>query len=163
MPSFDIVSELNLQEVDNAINQSRKEVEGRYDFKGSNAEIIWEKEKNEIIIKAEDEYKMGAIVGIIFNKFGKRGVDLKALKLEAIEPAGGRTLKQILKLQQGLEKEVAKDIVKFIKDAKSKVQPQIMDDKVRVTSKSIDELQDTMGALRNHDFPVPLQFNNMRS
>ncbi len=162
MPSFDIVSELNIQEVDNAINQARKEVDGRYDFKGSNAEIKWEKDKNEILIQAEDEYKMGAIVSIIYNKFGKRGIDLKALKLEAIEPAGGKTLRQKLKLQQGLEKEVAKDIVKFIKDAKSKVQPQIMDDKVRVTSKSIDDLQDTMGLLRGHDFPVPLQFDNMR-
>jgi cyclic-di-GMP-binding protein len=163
MPSFDIVSELNLQEVDNAINQSRKEVEGRYDFKGSTAEIKWEKDKNEIVIQAEDDYKMGAISSIILTKAGKRGIDLKAFKLENIEPAGGRTLRQKIKLQQGLEKEVAKDIVKFIKDSKLKVQPQIMDDKVRVTSKSIDELQDTMSALRGHEFPVPLQFNNMRS
>lgn len=163
MPSFDIVSELDLQEVDNAINQARKEVDGRYDFKGSNAEIKWDKDKNEITIQAEDEYKMGAISSIILNKAGKRGIDLKAIKLEAIEPAGGKTLRQKIKLQQGLEKEVAKDIVKFIKDAKSKVQPQIMDDKVRVTSKSIDELQDTMASLRAHNFPVPLQFNNMRS
>jgi len=163
MPSFDIVSELNMQEVDNAINQARKEVEGRYDFKGSSAEIKWDKEKNEIIFQAEDEYKMGAISGIILNKAGKRGIDLKAFKLEKIEPAGGKTLRQKIKLQQGLEKEVAKDVVKFIKDSKLKVQPQIMDDKVRVTSKSIDELQETMSTLRSHDFPVPLQYNNMRS
>ncbi len=163
MPSFDIVSELNMQEVDNAINQARKEVEGRYDFKGSNAEIKMEKDKKEIIIQAEDEYKMGAIVSIIFNKMGKRGIDLKALKLDKIEPAGGKTLRQKLTLVQGLEKEVAKDIVKFIKDGKLKVQPQIMDDKIRVTSKSIDELQETMGQLKRNEFPVPLQFDNMRS
>ncbi len=163
MPSFDIVSELNMQEVDNAINQARKEVEGRYDFKGSQAEIKMEKDKKEIIIQAEDEYKMGAIVSIIFNKMGKRGIDLKALKLDKIEPAGGRTLRQKLTLIQGLEKEVAKDIVKFIKDGKLKVQPQIMDDKIRVTSKSIDELQETMGQLKRNEFSVPLQFDNMRS
>lgn len=163
MPSFDIVSELDMQEVDNAINQARKEVEGRYDFKGSSAEIKWDKDKNEIVFQAEDEYKMGAISGIILNKAGKRGIDLKAFKLEKIEPAGGKTLRQKIKLQQGLEKEVAKDIVKFIKDSKLKVQPQIMDDKVRVTSKSIDELQETMSSLRGQNFPVPLQYNNMRS
>lgn len=163
MPSFDIVSELDMQEVDNAINQARKEVEGRYDFKGSSAEIKWDKDKNEIIFQAEDEYKMGAISGIILNKAGKRGIDLKAFKLEQIEPAGGKTLRQKIKLQQGLEKEVAKDIVKYIKDSKLKVQPQIMDDKVRVTSKSIDELQETMSSLRSQNFPVPLQYNNMRS
>jgi len=163
MPSFDIVSELNMQEVDNAINQARKEVEGRYDFKGSSAEIKWDKDKNEIIFQAEDEYKMGAISGITLNKAGKRGIDLKAFKLEQIEPAGGKTLRQKIKLQQGLEKEVAKDIVKYIKDSKLKVQPQIMDDKVRVTSKSIDELQETMASLRSQNFPVPLQYNNMRS
>lgn len=163
MPSFDIVSELDMQEVDNAINQARKEVEGRYDFKGSSAEIKWDKDKNEIIFQAEDEYKMGAISSIILNKAGKRGIDLKAFKLEQIEPAGGKTLRQKIKLQQGLEKEVAKDIVKYIKDSKLKVQPQIMDDKVRVTSKSIDELQETMASLRSQNFPVPLQYNNMRS
>jgi uncharacterized protein YajQ (UPF0234 family) len=91
------------------------------------------------------------------------GLNLKAFKLEKAEPAGGKTLRQIIKLQQGLEKEVAKDIVKFIKDSKLKVQPQIMDDKVRVTSKSIDELQETMSQLRGQNFPVPLQYNNMRA
>ena len=161
MPSFDVVSELNLQEADNAINQARKEVEGRYDFKDSLAEIKWD--KKEIVIQAEDEYKIGAISGIIFNKMGKRGIDLKALKLDKIEPAGGKTLRQKMTIQQGLEKEIAKDIVKFIKDTKLKVQPQIMDDKIRVTSKSIDELQSTMAQLRSADFPVPLQFDNMRS
>lgn len=163
MPSFDIVSELNMQEVDNAINQARKEVDGRYDFKGSTAEIKFEKDKKEIIIQAEDEYKMGAIVGIIYNKMGKRGIDLKALKVDPIEPAGGKTLRQKMTLKVGLEKEVAKDIIKFIKDVKLKVQPQIMDDKIRVTSKSIDELQATMSQLRSGEFPVPLQFDNMRS
>lgn len=161
MPSFDIVSELNMQEVDNAINQAKKEVEGRYDFKGSNAEIKWD--KKEIVIQAEDDYKMSTMVSIIQTKMGKRGVDIKALKLDKVEPAGGKTLRQKITLQQGIDKEVAKEIVKSIKDSKLKVQPQIMDDKIRVTSKSIDELQATMAHVRGGNFAVPLQFDNMRS
>lgn len=161
MPSFDIVSELNLQEVDNAINQAKKEIEGRYDFKGSNAELTWD--KKEVVMLAEDEYKIGAMTDILHNKMGKRGIDLRALKADKLEPAGGRLLRQKITFSQGIEKEVAKDVVKFIKDTKLKVQAQIMDDKVRVTSKSIDELQATMQSVRTHNFEVPLQFNNMRS
>lgn len=161
MPSFDIVSELNLQEVDNAINQSRKEIEGRYDFKGSLAELNWD--KKEVTLLAEDDYKIQTMLDIMQTKMGKRGVDLRALKLSSIEPAGGRQLRQKITFSQGIEKEVAKDIIKFIKDAKLKVQAQIMDDKVRVTSKSIDELQSTMQTLKSGNFKIPLQFNNMRS
>ena len=160
MPSFDIVSELNMQEVDNAINQARKEIEGRYDFKGSKAELNWD--KKEITLLAEDEYKVGAMVDILQTKMGKRGVDLRSLKLGKVEAAGGRFLRQKITLSQGIEKEKAKDIIKHIKDSKLKVQPQIMEDKIRVTSKSIDELQETMQILRNHNFEVPLQFDNMR-
>lgn len=161
MPSFDIVSELNMQEVDNAINQAKKEIEGRYDFKGSHAELNWD--KKEVTILAEDDYKVQTMVSILETKMSKRGIDLRALKLSKIEPAGGRLLRQKITFSQGIEKEVAKDIVKFIKDSKLKVQPQIMDDKVRVTSKSIDELQSTMQTVKAGSFPVPLQFNNMRS
>lgn len=161
MPSFDIVSQLNMQEVDNAINQARKEVEGRYDFKGSKAEINWD--KKEVTLLAEDDYKLGTMVDILQTKMGKRGVDLRALKLSKIEPAGGKTLRQKITFSQGIEKEKAKEVIKFIKDAKLKVQPQIMDDKVRVTSKSIDELQTTIQSLKSQNFEIPLQFDNMRS
>ncbi|AGH95092.1 YajQ family cyclic di-GMP-binding protein [Pseudobdellovibrio exovorus] len=161
MPSFDIVSELNMQEVDNAINQARKEIEGRYDFKGSNAELNWD--KKEVTLLAEDEYKVQTMASILEMKMGKRGVDLRALKLSKIEPAGGKLLRQKVTFAQGIEKEMAKEIVKFIKDSKLKVQPQIMDDKVRVTSKSIDELQTTMQTVKGHNFSIPLQFENMRS
>lgn len=161
MPSFDIVSEINLQEVDNAINQARKEVEGRYDFKGSSAEIQWD--KKEITILAEDDYKMDAIKNILQTKLLRRGIDIKALGFDKIIEAGGRMLKQKITLVQGIEKEKAKNIVQLIKDSKIKVQPQIIDDKVRVTSKSIDDLQNTMTMLRNSNFEIPLQFNNMRS
>ena len=161
MPSFDIVSELNMQEVDNAINQSKKEVEGRYDFKGSHAEINWD--KKEVTLLAEDDYKLQTMVDIIQTKMGKRGIDLRALKLSEPEPAGGKLIRQKITFSQGIEKEKAKEVVKSIKDSKLKVQPQIMDDKIRVTSKSIDELQATMQFIRSNNFEVPLQFNNMRS
>ena len=161
MPSFDIVSELNMQEVDNAINQTIKEIDGRYDFKGSNAELKWD--KKEITMLAEDDYKIETMMSLLQIKMGKRGVDLRALKLSEVEPAGGRLLRRKVTFSQGIEKEAAKDVIKFIKDSRLKVQAQIMDDKLRVTSKSIDELQSTMQAIKNHNFSVPLQFNNMRS
>jgi len=161
MPSFDVVSEIDIQEVDNAVNQARKEVEGRYDFKGSKAEIQWD--KKEINLIAEDDYKISAITSILQSKLHRRGIDIKSLKFEKIEEIGRRMLKQKVGLVVGIEKEIAKDIVKFIKDSKLKVQPAIVDDKVRVTSKSIDELQDCISALRKGPFEIPLQFNNMRS
>ncbi len=160
MPSFDVVSEMDMQEVDNAINQARKEVDGRYDFKGSKAEMNWD--KKEVILLAEDDYKIGAMVDILRTKMGKRGVDIRAVKLSKIEPAGGRFLRQTITFSQGIEKEKAKEIIKYIKDAKLKVQAQIMDEKLRVTSKSIDELQSTMQTLKSQNFEIPLQFDNMR-
>ncbi len=161
MPSFDIVSELNLQEVENAINQAKKEIDGRYDFKGSKAELNWD--KKEVTVLAEDDYKIETMIDILQNKMGKRGVDLRALKISEVEAAGGRFLRKKVTFSQGIEKDIAKEVIKFIKDSKLKVQAQIMDDKLRVTSKSIDELQSTMQAVRSGNFKVPLQFNNMRS
>lgn len=161
MPSFDIVSEINLQEADNAVNQARKEIEGRFDFRGTQSEIQWD--KKEITLLGDDEGRMGAMKDILQSKLHRRGIDIKALKYGKVEPAGGRMLRQKISLVQGIEKEIAKDIVKSIKDSKLKVQPSIVDDKVRVTSKSIDELQETMAFLRRQDFPLPIQFNNQRS
>jgi uncharacterized protein YajQ (UPF0234 family) len=160
MPSFDIVSEVDLQEVDNAINQARKEVEGRYDFKGSKAEIQWD--KKEIVLIAEDEYKVETMGGLLQTKMHRRGVDIKAVKFEKIEEAGGRLLRQKVNLLQGIERELAKEIIKSIKDSKLKVQASVVDDKVRVTSKSIDELQETMNLMRGGNFKQALQFINMR-
>lgn len=161
MPSFDIVSELDVQEVDNAINQARKEVEGRYDFKGSKCEIQWD--KKEIILLAEDDYKIEAMGGILQTKLHRRGIDIKAVKFEKAEPAGGKMLRQKVTLVQGIDREVAKDILKLVKDSKLKVQPSIADDKVKVSSKSIDELQECIQLIKGGSFAVPLQFNNMRS
>lgn len=161
MPSFDIVSVVDIQEVDNAINQARKEVEGRYDFKGSKAEIQWD--KKEITLLAEDDYKIDAMGGILQTKLHRRGIDIKAIKFEKKEEAGGRMLRQKVTLVQGIGRDVAKEIIKLIKDSKLKVQPSVADDKVKVTSKSIDELQECIRLVRGGTFPVPLQYDNMRS
>lgn len=161
MPSFDIVSEIDWQEVDNAINQAIKEIQGRYDFKGSKSEIKWD--KKEVSILGDDDYKMTAMKDILQTKLHRRGIDIKAFKFEKPEPAGGNMQRQKVVIQQGIEREIAKDITKLIKDSKLKVQAQVIDDKVRVTSKSIDELQETMTLIRGGNLPIPLQFNNMRS
>ncbi len=161
MPSFDIISEVNIQEVDNAVNQAVKEIQQRYDFKGSPSEIKWD--KKEITILGDDEYKMGAMKDVLQTKMHRRGIDIKSLDFGKSEPAGGSMFKQKVTIKQGIDKEVAKDIIKAIKDSKLKVQPQIMDDKVRITSKSIDELQATMAFVKSKGFPLPLQFDNMRS
>lgn len=161
MPSFDIVSELNLQEVDNAVNQARKEIVGRYDFRGSKSEIQWDKKA--ITLMADDDYKLGAMKDILLKKLHHRGIDIQALKFEKEEPAGGMMIRQLVNLIQGIEKEKAKEIVKIIKDSNLKVQPAIHDDTVRVSSKSIDTLQEVMALVRNSKVGIPVQFTNMRS
>ncbi len=161
MPSFDIISEVNLQEIDNAVNQTKKEIEGRYDFKGSFSEVTWD--KKEITIQGDDDYKMSAMKDILQTKLHRRNLDIKAFKFADVEPIGGSRFRQKVQVVQGIEKEIAKEIIKGIKDSKLKVQAQIMEEKVRVTSKSIDELQATMSFIRGQNFKVPLQFDNMRS
>lgn len=161
MPSFDIVSEVDIQEVDNAVNQARKEIANRYDFRGAKVQIEWD--RKEIVLTADDDYRIKAIKDILQGKLHHRGIDIGALKFEDPYPAGGMLIKQKVTLVQGIEKETAKDIVKSIKDSKMKVQAQIMDDKVRVTSKSIDSLQECIAYVRKGGFKIPLQFSNMRS
>lgn len=161
MASFDIVSEINMQEIDNAVNQAKKELANRYDLRGSDSEIVYEKEL--ITLKSNDEMKINAIRDILQSKLHKRGVEISSLKFEKPEPVGGMMLKQVGKLLQGIDKEKAKEIVKSIKESKLKVQAQIMDEQIRVTSKSIDELQETMNYCRQQRFGLPLQFTNMRS
>ena len=161
MASFDIVSEVNLQEVENAINQARREVDGRYDLRGGNCQIDWD--KKEIALNADDDYKVKAMRDILQSKLHKRGVEISAVKFATVEPVGGKMLKQKAEIVQGIEKEKAKEIVKSIKDSKLKVQAQIMDEQIRVTSKSIDELQATIQHCGQQKFGIPLQFTNMRS
>lgn len=161
MPSFDIVSEVNFQEVDNAVNQAKKEIATRYDFRGSKSEIVYE--NKEIKILADDDYKLGAIKDILASKLTKRGVSLKSLDYQKEEEASMGAKRQVAKLINGLTKEKAKEIIAIIKDTRLKVQPAIHDEQVRVTGKSIDDLQTVIQTLKSKDVGVPLQFNNMRS
>lgn len=161
MPSFDIVSKVDMQEVDNAINQTRKEVEQRYDFKGTQNEIDLQKEA--IVILAADDYKLQAIIDILKGKLVRRGVSAKCLDIGKKEPASGGAVRQNIAIVQGISKEKGKEIVKVLKETKLKAQPQIMDDQVRVTAKKIDDLQEIIQLLKGKDLGVELQFVNMRS
>lgn len=160
MPSFDVVSEVDRQEVDNAVNQTRKEVAQRYDLKSANAEI--ELEKDEIRIASSDEYTVKVVVDVLQSKFVRRGISLKALSYADIEPAGGGRAKQKITVQQGIQTEKAREIVKAIKDSKLKVQVQIQNDQVRVSGKKRDDLQQVIQLLKQQDFDLPLQFSNFR-
>jgi uncharacterized protein YajQ (UPF0234 family) len=162
MPSFDIVSEVNLQELDNAINQAKKELESRYDLRGTKSAVDWDK-KELITLTSNEEPRVDVVRDIVQSKLHKRGVEMSSVKWEKPEPAGGLLWKQKGILKSGIDKEAAKSIVKSIKDSKLKVQAQIMDEQVRVTAKSIDELQETMARCRAGKFGLPLQFTNMRS
>jgi uncharacterized protein YajQ (UPF0234 family) len=160
MASFDIVSKINMQEVDNGVIQAQKELTNRWDFRGSNAEIIWDKKT--ISFKAPDDYKMGAIKDILQSKLHHRGIDISSLDFSKIEHVGGMMQKQNVTLKQGLERELAKKICNAIRDTKLKVQTQINDDKITVSSKSIDTLQECMAFLCSQKFDQPLQFENLR-
>ncbi len=159
--SFDIVSQVDLAEVVNAINQATKEIGQRFDFKGSQSRI--ELEGHEIVLTADDEYKLKSIIDILQSKLIKRNVSLKALEYGKVEPAAGGTVRQRVKLQQGIPTEKAREIVKFIKDTKAKVQAAIQGDMVRVSGKDRDVLQEVIAKLRAHDFGIDMQFTNYRS
>lgn len=161
MPSFDVVSKIDLQEVDNAVNQTSKEIAQRFDFKGTHNEI--ELTKDAISILAADDYKLQAVVDILKGKLTRRGVSTKCLDFQKAEAASGGAVRQKVALIQGISKEKGKDIIKAIKDSKLKVQPQIMEDEVRVTGKKIDDLQEVIQAVKGHDFDIELQFVNMRA
>lgn len=159
--SFDIVSEVDLQEMDNAVNQTTKEIGQRYDFKGSKAEMVLDKES--LKLSAEDEYKLGAMLDVLRTKMVKRNVPLKCLDPGKIESAFSGTVKQTITIQKGIGKEKAKAVVNYIKEQKLKVQAQIMDDQVRVTGAKKDDLQAVMQKLKEKDFGIDLQFINFRS
>jgi len=160
MASFDIVSEVDLQEVDNAVNQARKEVANRFDFKGSKCEIGWDHVK--IDLSAEDEFRLKALKDVLENKLAKRNVSLKSLDCGKGEVSPLGHARQEIKFKQGIEGPKAKEIVAFIKEMKLKVQPQIHENKVRVSGKSRDDLQEVIAAVRAKDFDLPLSFNNYR-
>ncbi|ARC85066.1 hypothetical protein U732_3937 [Clostridium argentinense CDC 2741] len=158
--SFDIVSEVNMQEVDNAINQTLKEIGQRYDFKGTKTQI--ELGKDEIKIVSDDEYKLNAVIDVLKGKFIRRGVSPKALELGKIETASLGSARVIAKIVKGISTEKAKKIVAEIKASKIKVQTQIMDNQLRITGKDKDDLQAAIQLVKSKDFGIDLQFTNYR-
>jgi uncharacterized protein YajQ (UPF0234 family) len=160
MPSFDVVSQVDRQEIDNALNQTRKEVGQRYDFKGSKTDI--RQEGDDIHIVSDDDHKVKAVVDVLQSKLVRRGVSLKALVYGTIDPAAGGLAKQTVTVQQGIDTDKARALVKLIKDSKLKVQAQIQADQVRVTGKKRDDLQAAIQLLKQQDLDLPLQFTNFR-
>ena len=160
MPSFDIVSQVNLMEIENAVNQAKKELANRFDFKGSNAEIVLE--KNEIKLSAEDQFKIKALVEIVIGKLARRSISLKSVDKGEPDLSPLGHARQVIKIKQGIEPAIAKQITGFVRDGKFKVTTQIQGDEVRVNGKSRDELQAVIAAVRAHEFPVAVQFVNFR-
>ena len=160
MPSFDIVSEINSMEIENAVNQANKELATRFDFKGVKAEILLE--KNEIKLSAEDEFRVKSLVEMVMSKLAKRQISLKSVEKcpPDISPLGHA--RQVIKIKQGLESPVAKEITTFIRETKIKVTTQIQGSEIRVSGKNRDDLQEAIAAIRAHEFPVSLQFQNFR-
>jgi uncharacterized protein YajQ (UPF0234 family) len=161
--SFDVTSNVDLQEVDNAINQARKEVAQRYDFKGAKASIDFDPKESKLVLVADDEFKVNALWEIVQTRLVRRNVPVKNMTRGQALPAANTTVRQEITLQQGIGSDQARDIVKFLKDSKlKKVQASIQGDQLRVTSPSRDELQEVMRLLREQDFGVALQFGNYR-
>ena len=159
--SFDIVCKIDMQEVTNALDQARREIETRYDLKGTKNEV--KLEKTDIALAAVDDMKLKAVVDIVQSKLHKRGVPLKALTYGKVETGAGGVLRQKIGLQQGIPIDKAKEIVRLIKDSKIKVQAAIQEDQVRVSGKSLDDLQRVMGMVRERDLGIAVQFTNRRN
>ena len=162
MPSFDIVSEVNQVEVRNALDQCNKEVTNRFDFKGSDSRVEHSEKEKTLTVYADDDFKLSQVRDVLTGKLAKRGVDIRCLDLEKSEKIGGNKMKQVVKVREGVEQELAKKIVKLIKDSKMKVQASIQGDVVRVTGAKKDLLQDAIALMRNSITDFPLQFKNFR-
>ena len=163
MPSFDIVSSLDMQEIDNAVNMVKRDLNNRYDFKGSTSSITLNKNDNCIIIEGDTDYQMDTIVDMLQNRAISRKVSVKAFKYNDIENASGMKFRQRVELQSGISKENAKRINVLIKDMKLKVNPQIQGEQIRVTAKKIDDLQAVITHLKGKNLDIPLQFVNMKN
>lgn len=163
MASFDIVSKMDAQTLDNAINNAKKEILNRYDFNGSKSEIDLDKKTNVVHILTENEMRLKAIQDAIMTRMAKQNLDPRALDYGDVEPASGNMVRRDITVRQGVDKETAKKIVKLIKDSGLKVQAAIMDEQVRVTAKKIDDLQAVIAQLRAADIGLPLQYVNMKS
>lgn len=162
MPSLDIVSRVDLQEIDNAVNNTLKEIATRYDFRGSKTSVAYDRKEKKITIGTEDQMKMDAVREMFLAKAAKRNLDMKSFEFGQPEPAAGATLRCVVKVSEGLEQDTSKQIVRIIKDSKLKVQASIQGEEVRVSGKQIDDLQAVMTLLRAQNLPVPLQFVNMK-
>jgi cyclic-di-GMP-binding protein len=160
--SFDIVSEIDFQEVDNAMNQAIKEIAQRYDLKDSHTELLLNKKEKQITLNTKDDYSRKQSIDILQTKFIKRGISIKALKYSEPEPAANSRLKQTIDLQSGISKENAKIVTKMIKESKLKVNSQIQDEQVRVQATKIDDLQAIMKLLKDADLEFPVQFTNYK-
>lgn len=160
--SFDVVSKLDLQEVENAVNQVGKEIATRFDFKGSVSRVEFDKKGGRLTLFSDDEHKLKSVIDILQSKLVKRGVSLKSLDFKSVEPAEGGTVRQAVHLIQGIASEKAKEIVRCLKDSKLKVQASIQGDQLRVSGRSKDDLQAAIALLRGQDFGLPLQFVNYR-
>jgi uncharacterized protein YajQ (UPF0234 family) len=160
MPSFDVVSKVDLMELDNALNVARKEIGTRYDFRGTNTDL--ERGPEGITLRSSDEPHAAAALTVLRERMAKRNVSQRALDPQKVEPAGGQTVRQLILIKQGIEMETAKKIVKAVKDSKLKVQAQIQGDELRVTGKNRDDLQGAIALMRKGDFGIDLQFINFR-
>ena len=160
--SFDVVSQVDLSEVKNAVNQSMMEIRQRFDFKGSKSTIELEEKNAQLVVHSDDEHKLKSVLDVLQGKLVKRKVSLKALSYGKVEHAGGDTVRQTIQLQQGIPQEKGKEIVKFIKGLKIKVQGQVMDDQVRISGKNKDDLQTVMAELKAKDFDIAMSFSNYR-
>ena len=160
MPSFDIVSEVNKVELKNAIEQANKEISTRFDFKGSDARV--EQKELELTLFADDEFKLRQVTDVLYGKFAKRGVDLRSLEVKDKEKIGGDKVKQLINVKNGIESDVAKKVVKQIKDSKIKVQASIQGEAVRVSGAKRDDLQAAIQLIKQAITEVPLQFQNFR-
>ena len=163
MPSFDIVSKVDSQTLDNAINVAKKEILNRYDLRDSKTEVDLDKKDSIIKISTNNDMSMKSIVDIIITRMAKQGIDPKSLDLSEEAYQSGAALKKEMKVKSGVDKDSARKIVKDIKDSKLKVTPAQMDDIIRVTAKKIDDLQAVMSMLRANDYGIPLQYTNMKS
>jgi len=162
MPSFDIVNQVNAQEVDNAVNNTLKEVSTRYDFRGLHTELNFDRQENKIHIQAAESMKLQAVREMLIKHFVKRGLKPQVLEFGKTEGSSSGSVKVTAVIKEGIDREIAKKIVKAIKDTKLKVQPAIQEDQVRVSGKKIDDLQEVIQLLKSKDFGIPLQFINLR-
>ncbi|MEZ5016470.1 MAG: YajQ family cyclic di-GMP-binding protein [Flavipsychrobacter sp.] len=163
MPSLDIVSKVDLQTLDNAINIAKKEIENRYDFKGSHVDISLNKKDMTVTVEVESDMHMRQVEDIILTKAMRQGIEANSFDMSKEAAASGKHLKKLLNVKNGLDRENAKKVVKLIKDSKLKVTPAIQDDLVRVSGKKIDDLQEVMKICKSAGLDVPLQFVNMKS